>query len=512
MVRRPTGGGLTRWLAIALFTLPAHAALAQNAGDDKRMQAEAGVPAEKIESHKDAKPEGSPAASDQPLPGPKYLGLRYNEDFSYLDGPDGSYQPDFFDPIKNIHLSDDLTLSVGGSVRGRLEAITNPTFGSAEPAQDTYFLHRYFIHTDLRYRKLVRVYFEGVNAMIEDRDLPLLGIHENRWDFHQLFLDVRPLGENTPLTLRVGRQELLYGAQRLISPLDWANTRRRFDGVKLFYSDKTFDLDVFYVRPIPIDLSEGLNRKPDEYREEEHFYGIYGAYKGIPDHYVELYLLGLHDTGDLRNANGRIGDRTLLTAGGRVGGKSGGFDYDGELMGQWGTFAGDTIRAWGAAVDAGYTFKEVSWKPRIGAGFDYGSGDDDPTDGAHETFNQLFPLGHAYLGYLDLFARQNVIATNINLTAKPHEKIVAKLEWMTFWNDSEKDALYNAGGGIVRRDPTGRSGHDIGNELDLTIKYQLDVHSSMLFGYSHFWGNNFIKTTGPSQDADFIYVQYELKF
>ncbi len=456
--------------------------------------------------------DNAPPPTNKPLPGPKYLGLRYDEDFSYLDGPDGSYRPDFFDPIKHMHITDDLTLSVGGSFRARLEAVTNPTFGSAEPAQDTYFLHRYFIHTDLRYRKLARFYFEGINAMIEDRDLPLLGIHENRWDFHQLFLDVRPLGEKIPLTLRVGRQELLYGKQRLISPLDWANTRRRFDGVKLFYTNEKFDADFFYVRPVPIDLSEGLNRKPDEYREEQHFYGFYGKYKGIPDHYAELYILGLHDTGDLTNANGRVGDRTLLTAGGRIGGKTGNFDYDGELMGQWGTFAGDTIRAWAGAVDLGYTFKEAEWTPRLGAGFDFGSGDDDPTDGAHETFNQLFPLGHAHLGYLDLFARQNVLASNINLTFKPCKKVTTRLAWLTFWNDSETDALYNAGGGAVRRDPTGRSGHDIGNELDVTIKYAHDAHSSLLFGYSHFWGNNFIKTTGPSEDADLFYVSYEFKF
>ena len=42
-------------------------------------------------------------------PGPKYFNLRYDEDFSYLDGDAGSYQADFFDPIKNIHVT--LTIS-----------------------------------------------------------------------------------------------------------------------------------------------------------------------------------------------------------------------------------------------------------------------------------------------------------------------------------------------------------------------------------------------------------------
>ena len=64
-------------------------------------------------------PEPAPTPEAKPLRGPKYLNLRYDEDFSYLDGPEDSYEADFFDPIKRIHLSDDLTLSLGGSFRAR---------------------------------------------------------------------------------------------------------------------------------------------------------------------------------------------------------------------------------------------------------------------------------------------------------------------------------------------------------------------------------------------------------
>ena len=456
--------------------------------------------------------EPAPTPEAKPLRGPKYLNLRYDEDFSYQDGPEDSYKTDFFDPIKRIHLSDDLTLSLGGSLRTRLEAETNKAFGSSRRSQDTFFLHQYRLHADLRYRKLARVFVEGISAHIEDRDLRLLGIHENRYDLHQLFIDFRPLGEDVPLTARVGRQELLYGKQRMISPLGWANTRRRFDAAKLFYEHEKFNLDVFYARPIPIAIGEALNRKPDTFREEAHFYGLYGTYKAIPRHVFDLYFLGLNDKGRRTNANGRIGDESIYTIGGRLAGHTGGFDYDGELAGQWGTFAGDTVQAWAGAVDAGYTWKKTSWSPRLGIGFDFGSGDDNPTDKTHGTFNQLFPLSHAFLGYIDLFARQNVLATNVNLTLKPIKKLTTKLAWHTFWNDSKRDAIYNAGRAAGRRNRFGSSGHDVGNELDLTIKYGIDPHSSVLFGYSHFWGNNFIRSTGPSQDADFIYLQYEFKF
>ena len=112
--------------------------------------------------------EQKPAAS---LPGPKLLNLRYDEDFSYLDGESGSYRGDLFDPIKNIRLSEDWRLSLGGEFRVRLEAETNKAFGATEPAQDTFTLFRYMLHTDLKYRDLFRVFVQGVGAFDEDRDL-----------------------------------------------------------------------------------------------------------------------------------------------------------------------------------------------------------------------------------------------------------------------------------------------------------------------------------------------------
>ena len=60
---------------------------------------------------------------------------------------------------------------------------------------------------------------------------------------------------------------------------------------------------------------------------------------------------------------------------------------------------------------------EVAGRPRLGAAFNHGSGDDDPTDGVHRTFDQLYPLGHAYYGYIDLFALQNLRNTEVTLEA-----------------------------------------------------------------------------------------------
>ncbi|MCH7686971.1 MAG: alginate export family protein [Planctomycetes bacterium] len=149
-----------------------------------------------------------------PKKGPKYFGLRFNEDWSYLEGPADSYEPDFFDPIKNIGLGHDWRVSFGGEVRARIMSETNNRgFGAIEPAQDTYLLHRVFLHADVKYGTQFRFFVQGINAMVEDRDFAALGIDENRFDFQQVFADMRVLGEDVPLTLRVGRQDLLSHVQ-----------------------------------------------------------------------------------------------------------------------------------------------------------------------------------------------------------------------------------------------------------------------------------------------------------
>lgn len=56
-------------------------------------------------------------AKEATATGPNYLNLRYNEDFSYLGDPDGSYIKDPWDPIKWIPIGDDWHLMLGGQAR-----------------------------------------------------------------------------------------------------------------------------------------------------------------------------------------------------------------------------------------------------------------------------------------------------------------------------------------------------------------------------------------------------------
>lgn len=450
-------------------------------------------------------------AKEAPVVGPKYFNLRYDEDFSYLGDPNTPYKKDMFDSIKWIKFSDELYMTVGGQARLRFESETNKSFGAAKPSHDAFLLQRYFVHTDIRYQNWLRGFLQGKFAHVNSRDRGGYASLEDHADFHQAFIDITtPITEQL-VTFRLGRQELQYGAERLISPLDWGNLRRTFDGIKVFADLPNWKIDAFAVRPVLPD-----RRNLDDEDENIDFYGLYTTWKGTLALSADFYFLLLknnNDTGTINtNANGNVGRRTLYTVGTRLWGKQKNWDYETELASQFGTFAGDRVRAWMATVGGGYTFADVAWTPRLGLMYDYASGDRDPTDGTHSTFNQHYPLGHAWLGYLDLFGRSNIHAIKAQLKVKPSKKVTAWADFHTFFADQDRDALYSAGGSATRRSAGGAGSHKFGHELDLAVKIALDVHTTAVVGYSHMWPGGFVSATGDDDAPDLIYALIEYKF
>lgn len=452
---------------------------------------------------------GQVRGQEDVLAGPKYHNLRYEEDFSYLGEEPGTFTEDMWDSLKWIRLTDDWSLTLGGQARLRYESERNKAFGSVEPSQDSFLLQRYFIHGDLKYSDWLRFFLQGKFAYVNDRDrdIGLAGL-EDHADIHQAFADITTLMMDNRVTFRLGRQELQYGAQRLISPLDWGNTRRTFDGIKVFTEFEQWRLDAFAARPIL-----GDRRNLDDEDENVDFYGLYSTYKATKSLAQDFYFLVLDNDNIAANSNGAAGTRTLYTPGARLWGASGNWDYETELAGQFGTFAGDRVRAWMATAGGGYTFSDCTWQPRLGLLYDYASGDSNPNDGTHETFNQHYPLGHAWLGYLDLVGRSNIHAIKAQLKVKPCKKITAWADFHTFYVDQDEDALYSAGGAASKRLATGAGSQMIGHELDLTAKVVLDVHTAVLLGHAYMWPGEFIDATpGDNDNPSLFYAQIEYKF
>lgn len=461
------------------------------------------------------------AATNKPGTGgglpPPYTVLRWNEDYSYLK--DSARRTDFWDPIKYIPLGkDDFYLSLGGQLRERYEHWDNFEFDK-NPQTGTYdgfFLHRFLGHADLHLGPNVRVFGQVKSALEDGRTGGPRGGDADEFDINQLFIDVRvPWAEKASTTVRFGRQDLLYGAQRLISPLDWANTRRTFEGLKLSNKFANHELDLFWVRPVVVDREE-----PNVGDKAVSFAGVYDTIS-LPDliakgdaSKMELYFLALNTNN--RPASGVQGpivaESDTYTIGMRFASNPKPWDIDIEGSYQFGDVgASGDISAWAFSVEGGYTFAKAPLSPRLFLGFDVASGDQDPSNPDSQRFNQLFPLVHAYYGYADLLAKQNTIDLHpgIDLLLAENQpyakKLTLRAEYHLFWRQSDDDGVFTAPGPLLRGD-NGSNAAYIGSEIDLLLNWQLDRHISGYLGYSHVWAGSFIENTGPSGDVSFFYA------
>jgi hypothetical protein len=88
------------------------------------------------------------------------------------------------------------------------------------------------LHADFHAGEHFRAFVMGKSALVTDREL--IGgrrtVDQDEADLQDAFVDLMTTVGDTKLLLRSGRQEMAFGKQRLISPLDWANSRRTFDG------------------------------------------------------------------------------------------------------------------------------------------------------------------------------------------------------------------------------------------------------------------------------------------
>lgn len=433
----------------------------------------------------------------------------FDFDFRYLEQP--GHDKDFFDPVKRIHLGSDWLLSFGGSFWYRYMHETDSRLNAAGINND-YHLLRTRLHADLWYQDQFRLFAEMLDARALGLDLPALAIDKNHTDMLNLFADVK-LGQfmDGPAYLRVGRQELLYGSQRLISTLDWANTRRTFQGVKTFWQTPAFNLDAFWVRPMVTEPNQF-----DNWDKDRNFVGLWGTYKAIPGQVLDLYYLSLIDNRNVSPANitqGNVlqGDSVLHTIGARWVGDYERILYELEGMYQFGKRSHLDISAFSIASGVGYQLP-LPMNPQFWLRYDFASGDKNHRDGRSNTFNQLFPFGHYYFGYIDQIGRQNIHDFNAQFTLHPQPWVTFLGQYHRFYLANKRDYLYNAAGAGTIRDITGQSGSHVGDEIDFTINFHLSRHQDVLLGYSKLFTGEFLKSTRPGVSPDLFYAQYNFRF
>ncbi len=450
--------------------------------------------------------EGETQGADSAVRPTSFHNLRFEEDWTWLG--DGEETSDHVAPgLKHQELGDGWTLGAGGQVRYRFQSESNKSLTDTSPRRNDFHLLRTRLHADLRHESGWRVFVEALDARAHGSERPELPIDANNVDLLNGFVE----HSSGDLLWRVGRMELQEGMQRLVSPLEWGNTRRTFDGALVRLIGDGSATDIFVTRPIVVDARDTDTRDSSRW-----FSGVYHTEKLDDGATFDLFGLVLNEKDALfASEETGTGDQDLYTIGARYAGKSDATDYELWYAKQFGDQGGDDVDAFAASARIGHTLTDTKGKPRFGLDLDYASGDDDPTDGTVETFNQLFPLGHAYFGFLDLVGRQNIIDVSPNATYSFSER--TKLRGAVHWFRlaEREDALYNAGGGATFADPSGAGGTDVGREFDITLVHKpewLGPHGNVLVGWSHFEAGDHIDRLGGDGSAELFYIQLAYTF
>jgi hypothetical protein len=451
----------------------------------------------------------STSIADSPSPDRSYRLLREDEDWSFLADP--NLRQDFWDPIKYIRLRrgrNDWFLTISGEAREVWEQTGNNNWGQ-QPYWNNFFLERYVLGFDAHFGKHVRTFVQFKSGLESFRIGGPRPIDEKKLDFQNAFLDLATAGDHNWLILRVGIQELEYGAGRLIDVREGPNVRLSFIGFRLLNKVGSWRIDAFAVRP-RLDNFGFFDDYPNHQVE---FWGVYGwrpLSRGVS---IDAYYLGLnraqasYERGTAPEQRQSLGIRFSRP----IAEKERGWDFDYESVWQFGSFGSAGLQAWTVASDTGYTVPTWRLKPRFSLKANISSGDN-PRSNTLGTFYPLFPIGNYFgvladtgpgpLNFRDLHPRV--------LTDWGHG-VTVSADWIFYWRQSLQDGVYSVPGMLIRSSGNSTA-RFVGDRPGVEMRWQATRHLWFQADYGIFFAGQFLKQTEPGRNLNYWALWAGYKF
>jgi hypothetical protein len=422
-------------------------------------------------------------------------------------------QDRFWGHIKDVALGP-VRLDIGGRLRLRQEHDDAFTVkGYVPDGGDDVLLQRLRLDLDFRLPRAARVFLQFQDAHAHftryaAKDFPRTNPYEDWFDLRQAFVEWTRIG-GSPFGFKVGRQAIAYGDERVFGPGDWGNTGRYSWDAAILKVDTSWLWAELW-------LGRFMRMQPDAWPNspftQPTLYVAYAGIKRLPFR-LDLFYAARHDTSG--RVAGESGQGDLLT-------HSFGFQLDGRalrqveygltLVAQLGAYGADRVRAFGASAKLGVTLP-LPWTPRLVARFTWGSGDSDPHDGVHETFDGIVGgVDIQFYGYANLFSWSNLRDHEVNLHLHPHRALQLRLEYHYFTLDEPRGAWFTTSQTVQRHDPLGRSGVVLGHELDAALLWRPLARLQVALRGAIFFPVGFVERTGPSRRATWASLEVTYAF
>ncbi|MDR3404893.1 MAG: alginate export family protein [Chthoniobacter sp.] len=408
--------------------------------------------------------------------------------------------------------------------------------GARAITDGNWFEQRFRIGVAIKPVEWLKIYAQGQDVREFNGRRPLVpgasgAEGDDAFDLRQAYIEISDY-DKCPWGLKVGRQELSYGDERLVGVSDWTNYARTFDAAKVIYKGQGFSLEAFTSTPAIIlrneyDQSDLFNG--NETNRDLVFSGAYLSLNSLPFGTWDFYSFVLDQAngnvgyaqGTLNTAlpKGSLLDRSdFVTLGSLIKGdpkKLHGWEFSGEFAWQGGKVRDLNLNAFAVNAGVGYNFLDTPWVPRIFVEYNYASGDDNPASGDIGTFQNLFPTNHKFYGIMDMFSWQNMQDAHVSVSVQPTKALTAQVDYYAHWLANNNDAWYRANGINTVR-PLNAAAKDAGNyqgsEVDFILTWNVKKYFQVQGGYAHFFAGSYLSDTGAHDDADFGYVQALFKF
>ena len=382
------------------------------------------------------------------------------------------------------------------------------------------------------------------------------GGNNGRLGVRAAYMLIRNFAGVQGLSVKAGRQYVIFGNHSLFGHFDWANTGYSHDGIMLQYSTKAVDTYLGWFRNSESDIGQaapvgsgqnnlvttsGINGGTAN--KDADMFIFYNQIKSVPGFLIEPYYIlysNRYDSADNRGqglGQAKHSNQTRHNVGNRIEMRKGNFDATNETVYQFGqmgdtsqtTFGGGYgnqknihINAWATRNWVGYTAYNHAWKPRLAVNLDYASGDGraNCTLGngqickSANTFENMFPTNHIHMGYMDVQAWKNMMSPSINLQARPTKDDHVEI-WYTSLNlANAQDNWYRGSQGVYIFSKVGNTKTHIGDEFDFTWTHMfMDGKLAFQATYGHLFAGGYIQENlGSSVDQSWGYVQLWMNF
>lgn len=286
--------------------------------------------------------------------------------------------------------------------------------------------------------------------------------------------------------LRVGRQEVAYGDERLVGPLDWASLARSFDGVRAHHVVGDFSFDamaaiVSYQQRLTVQAATPTTPAVYARTGGDTFAAAQLGFAPADAFHGELLYLYRRDRATVAvPTNDRRISAISLRAAGDVGSR---FRYVAEGIFEFGADQRAQFLAYAALADVFVKFPSAA-PTTLGTGFALGSGDRAGRVGEFENF---FPTNHKFYGYADLFGLRNLVEGHASITQQFAErKAQVQLQAYAFFLEQTTARWTNAGGAVVAAANASNTDRYVGFETDATVSYRVHELFTVSGGYSIF--------------------------